>query len=261
VPRDAVEEDPQRLRRRQALRPERLIDQLLHHHELVHRRQRDPLHELLEAFVELCRGRRLDREAPVERRRAVDQVAGEQQPLGALVAHPERPQRRGRHAPDAGGRVADARVVGDHQQVGAERHVGAARDAEAVHLADDGLVRIEQAHEAAQVAAHHLPVDHRVPRLRRVVVGDLLLCELDQVVAPAEALPGPCQRDHVHRAVEVGLLDAVRQLAWHRERDPVAALRPVEGDAGDAAVDLVGNRLHRRTVRLAVMTLPLRPEY
>ena len=49
-----------------------------------------------------------------------------------------------------------------------------------------------------------------------IVVGDLLLGELDQVVAAAEALAGAGQRDHVDGRVEVGLLDAVGQLARHR---------------------------------------------
>ena len=94
-------------------------------------------------------------------------VAGEQQPLGPLSADAVRPQRGRRRAPDARRRVADLGVLGDHEQVRAERHVGAARDAEAVHLADDRLAAVEQAHEAADVAAHHRVVDHRVPRARR----------------------------------------------------------------------------------------------
>jgi hypothetical protein len=167
----------------------------------------------LEALVQLRRGRGLDGEPPVERGGPVDQVAGEEQPLGALVADAEGPQRGGRHAPDAGRRIADARVVCDHEQVGAERHVGAAGHAEAMHLADHRLVRVEQAHEAAQVAAHHLPVEDRIPRLRGVVVGELLLGELDQVVPAAEALAGAGQRDDVHGRVEVGALDALGQLA------------------------------------------------
>src|SRR5918994_904912 len=90
--RDAVEEHSQRLRRVQALRVERLVHEQLHHHELVDRRERGALHELLEAVVQLRRRRRRDREAPIMRGAAVDEVAGEQQPLGALVAHAEGPQ-------------------------------------------------------------------------------------------------------------------------------------------------------------------------
>jgi hypothetical protein len=76
-----------------------------------------------------------------------------------------------------------------------------------------------------------------------VVLG-LVLGVLDQVVAAAEALAFARQRDHVHVAVEVRRLDALGQLAWHRERDPVAAMRPVERDARDPAGDLVAERLH-----------------
>ena len=148
---------------------------------------------------------------------------------GAGRADPIRPECAGRHSPDPSGRVADLRPVLDHQQVGAESHVGAARDAVAVHLADGRLVRAEQAHEAAQVAAHHLVVDHRVPGALGVVVRrhhrringgtrrDIALSELvghpalsrgDEVVAAAEPAPVPGERDGVHLRVQVAALDA-----------------------------------------------------
>src|SRR5215207_4084667 len=91
-------------------------------------------------------------------------------------------------------------------------------------LADDRLVRVEQAHEAAQVPAHHLPVHHRVPRLLGVVIGRLRLGVLHEVVPAAEALAVAGQRDHVHGRVEVRLLDAVGQLPRHLERDRVRSL-------------------------------------
>src|SRR5918997_2666578 len=268
VPRDPVEEDAERLRGLQALGEQGLVHQQLHHHELVHGRERDPLDQRLEALVQLGRRRRLDGETPLERGGAVDQVSREEQALGTLVAGAERPQRRGGNAPDAGRRVADAGVVGDHEQIGAERHVGAARDAEAVHLADHGLVRAEQAHETAQVAAHHLPVHDRVPRLGRVVVRQRAgLGELDQVVAAAEPLARARERDHVDGGVEVGLLHAIGQLARHGERDAVAALGPVKRDPGNAPVDGVVERLHdrrqptghSRVTRAAIAALPSPP--
>jgi hypothetical protein len=88
---DPVEEHPERLGGVQALRVERLVHEQLHHHELVHGGQGDALDERLEALVELGRRGRLDGEPPLERRRSVDQVAREQQALGALVAHAEGP--------------------------------------------------------------------------------------------------------------------------------------------------------------------------
>jgi hypothetical protein len=204
----------------------------------------DSLQQRLEALVELGGRRCLDRQTPLECLCACDQVAREEQSFRALVADPVRPQRGRRHAPDTRRRVADAGVVGDHEQVGAQRHVGAARDAEAVDLADDRLLAVEQAHEAAHVAAHELVIQHRVPRLRRIVVLGLVLGVLDQVVAAAEALALARQCDHMHVAVEVRLLDALGQLARHREGDAVAALRPIERDPRDPAGDLVAERLH-----------------
>ena len=117
--------------------------------------------------AQLLRRRRLDREPPLDRLAARQRVAREQQPLGALGADAVRPQRGRRRAPHARRRVADLGLVLDHEQVRAERHVGAAGDAEAVHHADDGLARVEEAHEAADVAAHHRVVDHRVPGAAR----------------------------------------------------------------------------------------------
>jgi hypothetical protein len=76
------------------------------------------------------------------------------------------------------------------------------------------------------------------------VVGHLLLGELHEVVAAAEALAGAGQRDHVNGRIEVRPLDALDQLARHLEGDAVAPLGAVEGDAGDAPIDLVVERLH-----------------
>ncbi len=237
-----------------------LVDEQLVHHELVDRHLRDPLQQRLENIIQILEGRSFGREPPIDRGRAVDRVAGQQQPLGAGGADAVGPERRRRHAPDPGRRVADLALVLGHDQVRAQRHVGAAGDAVAVHLADHRLVGVEQAHEAAHVAAHHLEVGDRVPgavgvvvarldhriqwrALRRSGVGDPLHLPLrggHQVIAAAEAGAVPGQRDHVHLGVEVGALDAGRQLSRHLQGDPVAALGTVQGDPGDPAVGLVG---------------------
>ena len=248
----------------QALRIQRLVHQQLHHHQLVDGHQSDPLEECLEARVELGGGRGLDREPPLVRLAAGEQVAGEEQPLGALRPDAVRPQCGGGYAPHPRRRVADPRVLGDDEEVRAERHVGPAGHAEAVHLADHGLVRVEERHEAADVAAHHRVVDRRIPGARRVVVsqlhervqrrplgragvGDALHAPLGarhQVVAAAEPLPVAGQRDHVHPRIQVGPLHRLGQLARHLERDAVPALWTVERDPGDPAVDLVGEGAH-----------------
>jgi hypothetical protein len=169
-------------------------------------------------------------------------------------------------------RKAHTDVVGDDQQVAAERHVGAAGDAEAVHLAHHRLVGVEEAHEAAHVARHHLVVDHRIPHAAGIVIAtrhariERRPCRREvprraslgarglrvrahplgaghQVVPAAEPLAVPRQRDHVHGGIEIRALDALRQLDRQIERDAVAALRPIEGDARDAPIDGVGHGL------------------
>src|SRR5207244_3951603 len=49
----------------------------------------------------------------------------------------------------------------------------------------------------------------------------------------------PGQDQHFQRAVVVGGVADLRQALVHRERQGIARLRPVEGDAADAALDLV----------------------
>ena len=166
--------------------------------------------------------------------RPAEQSPVKQQPLRLLEADPVRPQRRRRHAPHARRRIADLRLVLDHQQIGAQRHVGAAGDAEAVDLADDRLVGVKQAHEAAHVAAHHLVVDRSGPTAgpgrgcaaiasgieRRARGASVVaarptalhaLGDCDEVVAAAEARAVAGERDDVDLRVEVGALDARRR--------------------------------------------------
>src|SRR5258707_14191580 len=111
MPGDAVEEDAERLRGLEPLRVERLVDEQVLYDQLVARYPRDPLAKRLEALVELVGGSRLRRESPLDRRGAVDRVAGEQQPLGPGRPDPERPERAGRDAPDPRGRIADLGAV------------------------------------------------------------------------------------------------------------------------------------------------------
>ena len=130
-------------------------------------------------------------------------------------------------------------------------------------LQTTGLSAVEQAHEAADVAAHHRVVDHRVPgragswlppctagssgepggRLRcRTASRPAAFGARDEIVAAAEPLAVAGERDDVDLRIEVGALDARGELARHVERDAVAALGAVEGDARDAPRGLVGQR-------------------
>ena len=63
---------------------DRLVDEQLHHHELVDRHPRDALEQRLEARVELVGAAPPRSRAPTRPPRARQRVAGEQQPLGPL---------------------------------------------------------------------------------------------------------------------------------------------------------------------------------
>jgi hypothetical protein len=88
-------------------------------------------------------------------------------------------------------------------------------------------------------------VKRRVGRLGRVFLAQAFGA-LDEVIPAAKALACPREQDHTNRGVEVCLLDALLQLAHETTRDPVTALGAVEGDAGYAVGDLVGEGLRAR---------------
>ena len=179
----------------------------------------------------------------------VDQVAREQQPLGALGADAVRPQRGGRRRPTrgrAGSRCARRR----RSPAGPSRAPCRCR---------------RPRRSRAPCRPRACPQWNRLmkPRTLRLIIASrpsgpraragrgsaiVRLGALDEVVAAAEALAVAGQRDHVDGRVEVRALHALGQLARHRERDPVAALGPVERDPRDAPVDLVGERLHWRAI-------------
>ena len=81
-------------------------------------------------------------------------------------------------------------------------------------------------------------------RLGPLEAAHVALRRGDQVVAAAEAGAVAGQRDRVHLRVEVGALDAGRDLGRHPRRDPVPPLGPVQCDASDPPIDLVGEGLH-----------------
>ena len=60
-----------------------------------------------------------------------------------------------------------------------------------------------------------------------------------QVGAGAEAAPGAGDDDDPHVVVGVDPVERVDHLVHHRARERVELLGPVEGDRGDALVDLV----------------------
>jgi hypothetical protein len=130
----------------------------------------------------------------------------------------------------------------------------------AVDLDHGRLVGVHQAGEAADEPAHHLVVDHGIPRLVGKVVDRLgvavehgALAVLSpgrtravrvgaQVETRTEARAASGHQDHVDVGIEVGALNAGRQFQWSRGDDGVALFGPVEGDPRDASGDLVGHR-------------------
>ena len=183
------------------------------------------------------------------------------QPFGALVAEPVRPQARRRDAPHPRGRITDLGVGGGDHLVGVQRDVGAAGHAVAVDLDHRRLVGVHQAGEPPHEPAHHLVVDHRIPRLIREVVDGLGFTVQHgaligaapagragaigvgaQVEARAETLAAAGDQDDVHVGIEVGALHQRRELQRGVGDDRVAFLRPVEGDPRNPVGDLVGHR-------------------
>ena len=64
----------------------------------------------------------------------------------------------------------------------------------------------------------------------------------DEIVAAAEALPVSGEGNDVHLGVEVRALHTRRDLPRHLERDSIAALGSVQGDARNASRALVRHR-------------------
>ena len=224
--------------------------------------RRDALDEAFGALVEILGCGRLDRQPPLRGLRAGDAIPGQQKPFRTLITEAMRPQARRGHTPDSGGRISDLRVGGGDHLVGVQRDVGAACHAVPVDLHHRRLVGAHQAAEAAHEPAHHLIVDHRIPRLIGQMVDRLRLTRqhgvairtaatgrrrslgIGREVEPgAEPLAPAGDQDDVHIRIEIGPLDQGRQLQRSVGDDRVALLGPVERDPGDAVGDLVGHRL------------------
>ncbi len=99
------------------------------------------------------------------------------------------------------------------------------------------------------MAAIDRRVERRPGRRVRGAEATLALGGLDEVIAAAEALAVAGQQQDPHLWVEVGALDTRLELAGHRTRDPVAALRPVERQPRDAVGHLVDDRAHTGSAR------------
>ena len=79
----------------QTLREQRLIDEKLHHDQLVFGNARNPRNKRFEAPVEFAEWSGLDRQPPRGRFHAGQTVTGEQKPFRALDPDAVRPQRGG----------------------------------------------------------------------------------------------------------------------------------------------------------------------
>ena len=118
VARRAVEQRADQLRRVQAHLLEGLVDEQLHHVQLVGGQLRDaPRERQRRPSSSSAAGTASEASPHSTARRAVERVAGQQQALGALEAEPVDPHRRRRRAPHARRRVADAAVLGADDQV------------------------------------------------------------------------------------------------------------------------------------------------
>ncbi len=230
---DAVEQGREHLRLLEAHGLDGLVDDELLHHQLRGRHAGDAFGQRECRGVEFGRRHGQRGQPPVGGGAPVDQVAGQQQALGAHRADAVDPHRGGRAAPDARRHVADAGVVGHQQQVAAQRDVAAAGHRIAVDLGDGRLVAAPQAHELPGVALHQRVVAHRLPGHRLVGLVRVLGVEL-QVVAGAERAASALQHDRVHTRVVVGGGDGGLDLGGHAVVDRVEPLGAVERDRRDA---------------------------
>ena len=187
-------------------------------------------------------------------RRAASPVSSRR--LARSGAEPVDPHRGRRRAPHAGRRVADAAVLGAHDQVGAQREVGAAADAEAVDLGDHRPRRAPQPHVGADVAGHHPVVGDRVPRLPRLGLLHRLRAPPD-VVAGAERAAGAAQPHDADLGVLLGPVERRFEVVDQLRDDRVEALRAAQREGRDRAVALVEHRAaHGRSIEWVQWRVP-----
>ena len=115
--RDPVEDRCQELRSLQSHVVVSLVDHQLLHDQLVHGYARNPLGDLLHPLVEVGGWNSLEHQAPLRSGTSVDRVAGEQHALGLLGPQPVHPHGGRGAAPHARRHVADASVLGHHDDV------------------------------------------------------------------------------------------------------------------------------------------------
>ena len=213
-----------------------LVDQQLHHVQLVGGQQRDALRQR-QAPPRRARRRARPREAsPHSTARApVERVAGQQQALGALEAEAVDPHRGRRRAPHARGRVADAAVLGADDEVRAQGEVGAAAHAEAVDLRDDRLGRAPQRHVGVDEARIMLRSRRSGPTGASPSASSIDSRAPADVVARAERPPGAAQADRRAPRRRPGRASsAARRSRDQLGRDRVQALGAVERQRRDA---------------------------
>ena len=188
-------------------------------------------------------GHRLQHQPDLRGLAARHGVAGQGQPLGPLRPHVVEPQVVGQRAEVARGREAEGRVVGGDHHVAQKCDVGAAGQAEAVDLREHRLVHVEERH-AQPLRALELP-RVVVEAARAAVAGAAALAaaarRLGEVVARAEARARAAHDHGVDLAVGVGVPERLVQLLEQLQRQGVALLGPVQGDAGAPALDLDGD--------------------
>ncbi len=166
---DAVKHGGQTLRGLHCLL-HRLIDHHLLHRQLIDRNRRHPFGHRLNLSVQSSGRHGVQHQTHIRSLAPGDLVTGEQHPLGPFRPQTIDPHRGGRAAPDAGGHVADLRLLRHDGQISAERDVRTPGNRKPVHLADHWLHRLPQRHVVLGVAPHELVVLDRIPghRLRHL---------------------------------------------------------------------------------------------
>ena len=207
------------------------------------------------------RGQRVRRHDSVDepdplRLGGIDEVAGQQQLPGPLLADEERHQQRHRRRPVADLRLAELGALGRDDEVAGHRELEAAGQRIAVDLGDDRLGRIEEPQRGRDVGRQQLAPGDRA--------ADRALGLLGQVVAGREGPAGALEDDDPDAGVGFGCVEgghercdqrAVEGVELRRavQREPDAPRRPLGQEDG-----LVRHRSRRRPRGVARRARPAR---
>ncbi len=138
-----------------------------------------------------------------------------------------------RPEPEADLRRAEDRIVGGDDEVARERQAEPAGERVPLHAGDGGLAEgVEVAEQVGELPSALVQVGEAAAVRHALEVG--------ACAERGRARAG--EHHHAHGIVGLGERERVAELADQRPRQRVAALLPIDREAGDGAIDLVAQR-------------------